>query len=126
MGRYYNGDIEGKFWFAVQSSDDADYFGVKGSPPSSYLEYGFDKDNLSNVKKGLDECLEKLGKNKKILDDFFKEKNGYNDSMLIEPLGVYNEDEVKPILQWYARYELGKQIHDCIEENGQCNFEAEL
>jgi len=28
MGRYYNGDIEGKFWFAVQSSDDADFFGV--------------------------------------------------------------------------------------------------
>jgi len=23
MGRYYSGDIEGKFWFAVQSSTDA-------------------------------------------------------------------------------------------------------
>ncbi len=30
MGRYYNGDIEGKFMFAVQSSDDADFFGVQG------------------------------------------------------------------------------------------------
>ena len=30
MGRYYNGDIEGKFWFGVQSSDDADFFGVDG------------------------------------------------------------------------------------------------
>ena len=28
MGRYYTGDIEGKFWFAVQSSDDADFFGL--------------------------------------------------------------------------------------------------
>lgn len=28
MGRYYNGDIEGKFWFGVQSSTDADFFGV--------------------------------------------------------------------------------------------------
>lgn len=25
MGRYYNGDIEGKFWFGVQSSNDADF-----------------------------------------------------------------------------------------------------
>ena len=25
MGRYYQGDIEGKFWFAVQSSNDADF-----------------------------------------------------------------------------------------------------
>ena len=24
MGRYYNGDIEGKFWFGVQSSDDVE------------------------------------------------------------------------------------------------------
>ena len=38
MGRYYNGDIEGKFWFAVQSSDDADYFGVEGQRPEM-LEY---------------------------------------------------------------------------------------
>jgi hypothetical protein len=27
MGRYYTGDIEGKFWFAIQSSDDASFFG---------------------------------------------------------------------------------------------------
>ena len=30
MGRYYSGDIEGKFAFAVQSSNDADFFGVTG------------------------------------------------------------------------------------------------
>ena len=33
MGRYYNGDIEGKFWFAVQSSDCADRFGSIGEQP---------------------------------------------------------------------------------------------
>ena len=26
MGRYYQGDIEGKFWFAVQSSADPEFF----------------------------------------------------------------------------------------------------
>jgi hypothetical protein len=31
MGRYYTGDIEGKFAFAVQSSDAADRFGSCGS-----------------------------------------------------------------------------------------------
>ena len=30
MGRYYSGDIEGKMWFAVQSSNDWDFFGVEG------------------------------------------------------------------------------------------------
>ena len=29
MGRYYHGDISGKFWFGVQNSDDAKYFGVE-------------------------------------------------------------------------------------------------
>lgn len=30
MGRFYTGDISGKFWFGVQASDDADHFGVEG------------------------------------------------------------------------------------------------
>lgn len=29
MGRFYSGDIQGKFWFGVQDSDDADFFGVE-------------------------------------------------------------------------------------------------
>ena len=29
MGRYYSGDISGKFWFGVQSSGDASEFGIK-------------------------------------------------------------------------------------------------
>ncbi len=29
MGRYYGGDIAGKFWFGIQSSDDAKHFGVE-------------------------------------------------------------------------------------------------
>jgi len=28
MGRYYFGQISGKFWFGIQSSDDANHFGV--------------------------------------------------------------------------------------------------
>ena len=27
MGRYYNGDVEGKWWFGVQSSDTPEKFG---------------------------------------------------------------------------------------------------
>ena len=29
MGRYYCGDISGKFWFAIQDSLDASYYGVE-------------------------------------------------------------------------------------------------
>ena len=37
MGRYYNGDIEGKFWFGVQASNDADFFGSEGH--CDFLQY---------------------------------------------------------------------------------------
>ena len=29
MGRYYDGDIEGKFWFGIQSSADGEFFGAR-------------------------------------------------------------------------------------------------
>ena len=50
MGRYYSGDIEGKFWFTVQSSNAADRFGSIGYEPS-YLEYYFDEDNFLKYNK---------------------------------------------------------------------------
>ena len=47
MGRYYTGDIEGKFWFGVQDSTDADYFGVQGEP-RFYLYY-FSEDDKNQL-----------------------------------------------------------------------------
>ena len=132
MGRYYNGDIEGKFWFGVQSSTDADFFGVDGEP--RFYNYYFVKENLPKVVEGLRECRDILGDNKKILDDFFNQNNGYNDDMLIK-LGtlknvdgskVSTDEQVRDVLTWYARYKLGKQIHERLHEKGYCNFEAEL
>ena len=60
MGRYYNGDIEGKFWFAVQNSDDADYFGVEGQRPEM-LEYYFDDDEII-IFNSVEEAVDKINK----------------------------------------------------------------
>ena len=55
MGRYYNGDIEGKFWFAVQSSTDASFFGADPYEPN-YVNYYFEKDeHLEMVKNAQQE-----------------------------------------------------------------------
>lgn len=129
MGRYYNGDIEGKFWFGVQSSTDADFFGVNGSP--SYIEYYFDLENQEEVKIGIEKCESSLGKNLKRLNEFFDSNGGYNDQMLIEYWKEkfeveLDKDSISEMLRWYARYQLGKEIFDCIEETGQCAFSAEL
>ena len=124
MGRYYSGDIKGKFWFAVQSSNDADYFGVEGT--SDYLSYYFDKeDNYQDVIDGLNKCIKHLGKNQfdkihKAFSEGGSLYRGYSDKSLAE------EDISGYELEWYARWRLGNQIKECLDEQGYCSFEAEL
>ena len=119
MGRFYNGDIEGKFWFALQSSDAADRFGVTGEEPN-YITYYFDEDNLEDVEAEIKNIEEGLGDKISTLDKFFEENNAYNDEM-IEKIGITKDE-----LRNYADLGLGKQIRDCIKETISCSFEAEL
>lgn len=119
MGRYYSGDIEGKFWFAVQSSNAADRFGQQGYEPN-YIQYNFEEEDLPAVEEEIANIEESLGDKKKILDDFFASVDFYNDKD-IEALGV-SKDE----LSEYADLGLGIKIRDCIKENGSCSFDAEL
>ena len=59
------------------------------------------------------------------LDKFFKTRDSYNNEMLTEEFG-WHPLRVKEILKWYARVQLGEQILECVEEYGDCNFQAEL
>jgi hypothetical protein len=124
MGRYYNGDIEGKFWFAVQSSDDASFFGGQECEPN-YIDYQFEKTDMKDIKKGLAECKKELGVFKKKIDLFFKDRIAYNNKELADFLKVSEEQALK-LLTWYARLELGMKIYKCVKENGDCGFQAEL
>lgn len=119
MGRYFSGDIEGKFWFALQSSDCADRFGVQGTQPET-LNYYFEESDLESVENEIKNIEESLGDKIKIIDDFFETKNGYNDKMLADANITQHE------LSEYADLGMGKKIRDCIIENGDCSFEAEL
>lgn len=124
MGRYISGDIETKLWFAVQPSDAADRFGVTGHQPET-LEYWFGEKNLESVEDEINSIIESLGKYKDLLDKFFNEKYAYNDEQLSKYLQV-DEKETKKLLREYADLELGIKIRDCIKENGECSFSAEM
>lgn len=119
MGRYYNGDIEGKFWFALQSSDAADRFGVTGDTPR-VISYYFGEDNLEDVEKEIKSIEDSLGDKIKTLDDFFNSRSSYSDEMITD-LGV-TKDELRD----YADLGMGIKIRDCIKESGQCEFDAEI
>lgn len=119
MGRYYHGDIEGKFAFGVQSSNAADRFGVVGVEPS-YISYYFDEDNIEGIENELKKIENTLGDQLKIMSDFFEKGIGYDDNILREN----NVDPSK--IGEYFDYVLGKKILECIEEMGSCSFDAEL
>tara|TARA_R100001086_G_scaffold246397_1_gene178557 strand:- start:243 stop:617 length:375 start_codon:yes stop_codon:yes gene_type:complete len=124
MGRHYSGDIDGKFQFAVQSSNDADFFGVEGYRPER-LEYTFEKEDLPKVTEGIKKCKAYLVDWKPKLDEFFKDTDAYSPDDLAKFLKV-SETKMQEIQRWDARLDLGKQIEKCIEKIGQCYFEAEL
>jgi len=127
MGRYYHGDIEGKFWFGIQNSTDANFFGGE-EYQTQEMNYFFDKNDLDDIKEGIITCKDKLGKNKKRLDKFFDTNDGYNDNILQEYWLKEYQDHINVYhdLQWYARLLLGEQILECVEEDDSCSFTAEL
>lgn len=119
MGRYYSGDISGKFWFGVQSSNAADRFGQIGYDPA-YIEYYYNEDHLDEVEAEIKRIEDELGDKIKTLDEFFAEHNGYRDEEL-KDIGINGND-----LSEYADLELGRKIRDCIKDFGVCSFTAEL
>lgn len=119
MGRYFTGDIEGKFWFGVQSSNAADRFGQRGYEPN-YIEYYYTDDDLDEVEAEIKRIEDELGNKLATLDEFFSENYSYRDEDL-KAIGIDGHD-----ISEYADLGLGRQIRDCIKENGACSFTAEL
>ena len=115
MGRYYSGDINGKFWFGVQSSDAADRFGVTGTQPE-VLQYYFDTGNIPDIEEELNLLKEQLFP--------------YFDRLIADPDDIKwvreESDSPDTIYSNFADYLLGKQILDCVKKQGYCEFEAEL
>lgn len=122
MGRYYSGDIEGKFWFGVQPSDVAESFGAVEQ--EKYLvDYVVYREHLDKTNKRMNELVLKMGDAKQKLDDFFSKKDSYNDQILEE-----NGIDFKYI-PMYADWTFGKKILDFFDQNPDedyCEFSAEL
>ena len=125
MGRYYAGDISGKFWFGIQDSDDASFFGGYVEKPN-YLNNEFYKEDLPDIKSGLKHCKEALKDYAKKIDKYMKREKGYyTHEQLGKELEV-SESKLNSLLAWYARKELGEKILKQVKKTGECIFEAEF
>ena len=79
MGRYYNGDIEGKFWFGLQSSAAADRFGCEGT--ATHLEYYFDEEELPQIESEIKKIEDAIDE-KKIESYLYGDKGKYTEETL--------------------------------------------
>ncbi|MBD3842163.1 MAG: hypothetical protein IE909_09805 [Campylobacterales bacterium] len=115
MGRYYSGDIEGKFYFGVQSSDAPSRFGGMSFEPQ-YISYYFDKENFD------------IGELKNILKEI-NEKLSLKIDLDTNPDSIYDNVDMEAIsddlLSDIADAEIGLKIYQCIKNTGECNFDAE-
>jgi hypothetical protein len=121
MGRYYSGDIEGKFMFAVQSSDAPARFGAE-EQYSGYIDYWVPPDAIDEIRNELDSITKLSGDQIERVQKMFDNENGYNDDTM-KKYGV-----TKQGLSEYADYQLGKQILEFLEKNEGygCTIQAEI
>ena len=119
MGRDYNGDVNGKFMFAVQGSDAHERFGAV-EQESNYINYVVYRDSYAEICTELD-SIDKSSIEK--VDKMFNEKSGYNEEIKKE-FNVSEKD-----LSEYADYEIGMQLKEFFDENPdcyECRFDAEI
>ena len=157
MGRYYttDGGREGKFMFAVQSSDDPELLGMHEQEPTEITYYA-DEDDAEHIKSMLDREYDALDipKDKRVYyrdKDDYKEWYKYEDEVLHDKVFVSVRDDDKETLakhagetRWgsnksnYCDFEInGNAIHMArirlavnilsdIKDNGYCTLDAEL
>ena len=123
MGRYYSGDIEGKFMFAVQSSDAPTRFGAE-EQESGYIDYWVPPSAIDEIRNELDSITSLCGDQIERVQNMFDNEMGYNDDTM-KKYGV-----TKQGLSEYADYRLGKQILEFLEDERNegygCSIQAEL
>ena len=120
MGRFYSGDIEGKFAFAIQPSNAPERFGA--SENQNYIDYYIDGSQIDEVREEVKQIETEHADQIKRIEKMFDKNKGYNDSTM-EKYGV-----TKLGMSEYADLRLGRQILKYLEENPEegCRIEAEL
>ena len=103
MGRYYTGDIEGKFMFAVQGSDAGERFGAY-EPLRNVIPYCIQRESYDDIVKEL-KSIEKSG-------SLERAQAWMNEDHRLPP----SDSQVKD-LEEYADYRMGKQIKQWFDDN---------
>tara|TARA_R100000935_G_C2727886_1_gene120708 strand:+ start:268 stop:627 length:360 start_codon:yes stop_codon:yes gene_type:complete len=119
MGRYYHGDIEGKFMFAVQPSDAGERFGA--SECQNYIEYFVDKEDSYETLTSELKKIEESGALERV-DKMLKENENMFNDLTMKKSKVSAHD-----MREFADYEMGKQMKDYFDSGEDyLSFSAEM
>jgi hypothetical protein len=122
MGRYYNGDVEGKFWFAIQGSDAPERFGAF-ERDSGYIDYAINRESLPEII----EEIKSIESNPKV--QFLMKLFDESDTISITEAWKKENGISKEDLAEYADLTLGRKIRDFFEydsHNEYCEIQADL
>tara|TARA_Y100001973_G_scaffold88643_1_gene134079 strand:+ start:396 stop:788 length:393 start_codon:yes stop_codon:yes gene_type:complete len=118
MGRYYSGDVEGKFWFAVQPSNVHERFGAIELSPS-FIEYQIE--NTPQILNELEKIESEMGPYLEALYQFFEEALTYNSDDVeyyLKMIGLNsNADIANKMIREYADWETGIELLDYFKKN---------
>lgn len=127
MGRYYDGDIEGKFWFGLQSSTAPERFCAR-EVAEQVIEYYIDRDDLPEIKKEI-ENIENDPEVQKIINLFKEVKEEDSKSFFaFSKENIKKHNLTRKAMEDYADLLLGRQIRDYLEfdpNNYGCTIRAE-
>ena len=119
MGRYYKGDVNGKFMTGVQWSDAHERFGAV-EENTGYVDYVVYRGSYNEILKELNkidkESIERV-------KNMFDKVSGYNDGIQ-RRFQVTNKD-----LSDYADYIIGMELKEFFDNNkhsNQCSFVSEF
>ena len=111
MGRYYDGDIKGKFWFGLQSSTAHERF-CATEQTEQVIEYYIDRNDLPKIKKEI-EKIESDPKVKKIVNLFKETKEEDSKSFFsFSKENIEKHALTRKAMEDYADLLLGIQIRD--------------
>ena len=114
MGRYYHGDIEGKFMFGVQCSTSAERFGAV-EVEQNLIDYEIEREDFEIL---FEDQIKELNENGSVskCKEFFKWVEKENNNLYSredqKKFGITHYD-----LSDYADYELAMQIKEWFEKN---------
>jgi hypothetical protein len=140
MGRYYTGDICGKFWFGIQNSDDADHFGCKGNIVNyrfygcecSINQYLIDIAIENKVSLFCDKCYHNYNHHKKEVEDLVENNILYYEccEQLIYEFNSTHINIVKQVLNElenkYSMYIKNFEIIDDVSLEDGIDYEVDL